>query len=500
MAEELGAQCVTGAAAFAGGNPPTPAAVTTAGPPLINRELASRLCCPHCLPGNSALIAREGMLHCADCGTLYPAARSGSTRIPWLYPEPGLAHLAWSARLRGFLRDNANEYNRLNRSKSRAAAGSATQERIATALLARRAYRDQLMALLEPFGFDGEDLETPTTDLLNDSLPRSQGLTSYAANVFRDWAWENGENEALADAVVSLLASAKHNEAGATLTLGAGACRLPYDLHKRVSPALSVALDINPLLLLIGCKAVHGNSLSLYEFPLAPIAGEGTGVLNHCAAPQALPEDDDFHFALGDATAPPFADGSFDTVVTPWLIDILSTDLYDFVPTVNRLLADGGLWVNVGSMVFRSDDPCRRYSEKEVHEIVESQGFEIVAVDHYHVPYLQSPYSANGRIERMAGFAARKKRTVPCPARASPLPEWITDTSRPVPATAEAAVSSSAHLLNAQVLAAIDGRRSIDAIARLVAREYKLDLTECAFVIQRILLDALPSGNGDSRL
>jgi hypothetical protein len=50
--------------------------------------------------------------------------------------------------------------------------------------------------------------------------------------------------------------------AGPQAGQGAGAGRWPlpagYDLHQRLAPALTVALDINPLLLLVGRKAMFG--------------------------------------------------------------------------------------------------------------------------------------------------------------------------------------------------------------------------------------------------
>jgi hypothetical protein len=44
-------------------------------------------------------------------------------------------------------------------------------------------------------------------------------------------------------------------------------------------------------------------------------------------------------------------------------------------------------------------------------------------------------------------------------------------------------------LLTAQVLAAVDGKRSIKAISKLVAREYDLSMEECVHAIRRILME-----------
>ncbi len=42
----------------------------------------------------------------------------------------------------------------------------------------------------------------------------------------------------------------------------------------------------------------------------------------------------------------------------------------------------------------------------------------------------------------------------------------------------------------AQVLAAVDGKRSINAIAKLVARQYDLSMEECIHATRRILIEA----------
>jgi len=52
----------------------------------------------------------------------------------------------------------------------------------------------------------------------------------------------------------------------------------------------------------------------------------------------------------------------------------------------------------------------------------------------------------------------------------------------------ETSIASSSHLLTAQVLAAVDGKRSIDAITKLVSREYNLPIEECSLAVRRILL------------
>lgn len=457
-----------------------------------NAGFLARLCCPNCDSSEVLELRLSIALRCPDCATEYPLYASGDAYIPWLFSNPDTARLEWNARYRWFLKNNASTYNRLNRALTNTPSASTTRRRINDSRRAHREHRRQVEALLATVGLDADDLVPAVTRVLQENLPRNQSLMSYADNVFRDWAWNNGENDALFDAVDTVLCADQRDEIGSVLTLGAGACRLPYDIHRECAPSLSVSLDLNPLLLIIGSQVIRGCPVPLYEFPTAPLDGGIAGVLQHCSAPVVFDDDAErrFEFVLGDATNPPFVPGSFDTVVTPWLIDILPQDLRDFVPHVNRLLPKDGVWVNTGSLAFFADDPCRCYSEAEVFKIVEENGFELLTVDHRTVPYLQSPHSAHGRVERIMSFAAKKRLDVEPATPAPLLPDWILDTTRPVPSSTETTLASSSYLLSAQVLAAVDGKRSITAIGKLVAREYGLSMDECILAIKRILTEA----------
>lgn len=456
-----------------------------------NAAFLARLRCPRCMSDDALLLRPSGTLYCGGCETSFPVIANGEAYIPWLFSAPETVQLEWSARYRGYLKTNAARHNRLNRALAETRSLTPTHQRIDDTRRAHREHRSQIETLLEPVGLDADDLVPAMTDALQDKLPGNQGLMSYADNVFRDWAWNNGENDALFDAIDTVLCADKRDDLGCVLTLGAGACRLPYDIHRKYAPTLSVALDFNPLLLLIGSRVIRGCPVPLYEFPVAPLSNGDTGVLQHCSAPVAFRDgaDGNFEFVLGDATNPPFAPGSFETVVTPWLIDILPQDLRDFVPHVNRLLPKDGVWVNTGSLVFRDEDPCCCYNEAEVIAIVEENGFDILSVDHRTVPYLQSPNSAHGRVERILSFAAKKRLDVEPVTPVPFLPDWILDTTRPVPPSTETNLASSSYLLTAQVLAAIDGKRSIQGIAKLVAREYDLGMDECIHAVTRILME-----------
>ncbi len=90
----------------------------------------------------------------------------------------------------------------------------------------------------------------------------------------------------------------------------------------QLDTARTIAMDFSPLLLLVAKSVMQGDEPELYEFPLAPKSLEHFAVLRKLSAPK--PVRDDFHLIFGDALRPPFAAASFDTVVTPWIIDIVN--------------------------------------------------------------------------------------------------------------------------------------------------------------------------------
>ena len=284
------------------------------------------------------------------------------------------------------------------------------------------------------------------------------------------------------------------------LTLGAGAGRLSYDLHRRYDAELSVALDWHPLLVFVASRVLHGDKIALHEFPIAPLDKASFAVARTCSAPELLPAGgSSFAFVLADALAAPFKPASFDTLLTPWLVDVVPQSFVDCVRTVNRLLKKTGTWVNTGSLAFLHRDASWCVSQEEAVEIVAANGFDVVASEREAVPHLQSPASGHGRIERVFTFMAVK--TARCgTARAtwSTLPPWLLDTRRPVPDLDEFVVASTRRLLHAQILAAIDGRRSIDEIAQLVAKRYQLQPAEAQGAVRRVVLELYERALGEN--
>jgi hypothetical protein len=117
-----------------------------------------------------------------------------------------------------------------------------------------------------------------------------------------------------------------------------------------------------------------------------------------------------FQFVFADGVEPPFADGSFDSVVTPWFIDQVPRDLPAFFARLARLLRPGGRWLNQGPLVYPEQTPfAQRFSRGELFELAASAGFAIDGWSCASMPYLVSPLSGHGKVESVLSFAASRR-------------------------------------------------------------------------------------------
>ena len=422
-------------------------------------EFFELLCCPRC--SAKPLERAASGLRCLACRTDFPTIGG----IPWLLPEPLAALSEWRQRLQFLVQHLEGEAARIRVELQKPQLRAPTRTRLK---LLAHGYQDQvrrLQALLAPLNISAATpLEVHSA--LRTRLPVSQGLTSYYANIHRDWCWGDEENEASFDAIRDALGA---HPPGRTLILGAGACRLAYDIQQRIHPTLTVAADINPLLLLTGSKVVRGEKASLYEFPIAPKSAEENAILRTLSVEQR--SDDRLQLIFADAMHAPFAPETFDTVVTPWFIDIIPEEFGAFAPRLNRLLRPGGLWINFGSLAFAQPDVADCYSLDEVLEIAAEQGFAKTHVEERLIPYMRSPASRHSRLETVVTFAARKERSADLPPPFSALPEWLIDATQPVPLSAAFQSNALSTRIYAFIMSLIDGRRSLKEMAALLVQQ-----------------------------
>lgn len=176
------------------------------------------------------------------------------------------------------------------------------------------------------------------------------------------------------------------------LVLGAGAGRLAYDVHQECAPELTVVLDINPLLLFTARRMFTGERLELWESPLAPRESTDVAVRRVLCAPR--PARPGIECGFADALDPPFAEESFDVVLTPWLVDIIDEDFAVLAARINRVLTIGGRWVSFGPLAFAQRRPALRYSTQEVTDLLEETGFSLASLEAARIPTCSRPRAA----------------------------------------------------------------------------------------------------------
>jgi len=429
--------------------------------------------CPRC----EGALDGDSSLHCAGCGARFPLIDG----MPWLLPEPAQALAEWQGRLHAFnvhLKRQAAAYrSALHPEITR----SSTRNRLKLLAMACSDHARRLQALLAPLETDAAAATPATYAALAPAVAGSQGLASYYANVHRDWCWGEAENRAAVDAVLQVLGSERPQR---VLVLGSGAGRLAYDMHAALQPQATIALDINPLLMAVARRMYAGEKVELYEFPVAPRDLASHALLRTLSAPARAAAG--LQLVFGDAKQPPFAPGTFDTVLTPWLVDVVDIDLPRLAATVNSLLAPGGRWICTGTLFFQQADPAHAYSSDEVIEIVSAAGFTAPEFVTSQQPYLASPASRHSRLEEVVTFAVQKQQDVELPVKAEP--PWLVDPRHPVPLLPEVADHTLALRVRGYVASLIDGRRSLADIAARLVEERLLPPTEATGIVRDYLL------------
>lgn len=442
-------------------------------PAVLPAEL---LACPCC----SADLRRDADdWLCTGCQTRFPLLDG----IPWLLADPAASLGEWRDRLHRLVLELQRQSQSIRGELEAGNLLTTTRSRLK---LLSQAYADharRLQALLAPLALDHKQASLETHLALGTRLPPSQDLASYYVNLHRDWVWGDEENRASLQLVESVIGTVP---LGKTLVLGAGAGRLAYDLHRARNPACTIGVDINPLLLFAAGRIVAGGAVSLYEFPIAPRAVDDHAILRELKAP--APVGPNFFLVFADALRAPFAAERFDTVVTPWFIDIIAADLAELAPRINRLLKQGGRWITFGSIAFAHREAARCYSLDETLEVIARSGFKTGAAREASIPYMRSPASRHSRIETTVAFAATKTGAAPPIAEFMMLPEWIVDGSRPVPLLQDFQMTAMATRIYAFVMGMIDGKRTLNDMAEMLVARKLMTLEEARPAVRAFLI------------
>lgn len=396
------------------------------------------------------------------------AEPKGSLGVPWIYRDPKGALKHWQNKIENVFQYSAQKLENLEAASARPGLLQSTRARLQRLSEGHQKNLQYLRGLMGSF-VDAHADSQHESNL--EKVPRQQSATAYQATLFRDWVWGKQQVARYASLLTPHLKDKKR-----LAFLGAGACGLPIAVHNEIRPELSVAVDINPLLLIPAKRLLQGEIVRLVEFPTVPSQSEYVFVDHEIKL--STPTAPGFELLFCDAQNLPAKDGSFDAVVTSWFLDIIPRDFRETARLVNVILGEGGIWTNIGQLGFEKNDLTQTYGPDEVKEILLEAGFQIEAFETHDLPYLQSPYDAVGRQDKVWAFAARKVKHAKRPATHEYWPEWITNSKLPVPAGVELRQLRVRSDIYSVVLELVDGKNSIEDIAAILSSELSIPEAE----------------------
>lgn len=304
---------------------------------------------------------------------------------------------------------------------------------------------------------------------LQEGMGNAGNLSEYYDIILRDWAWPGPENSQALERAVACLPEGLNTKR--MLVLGAGAARLSWDLHCALQPDCTVALDSNPLLLIVADTLIRKRqAIELAEFKTFPQLGKEVTRTWSLQPPQDDAALTASWFALGaNAWRAPLQPNSFDLIVTPWFIDVNGGDVRDTIGVISQLLAPGGRWLNTGPLLFTRHLPLeQKYQDSEIRDFLDLAGFSIETESVTEADHLDSPLEVRKQHEQLWTFCAKSPAQTPTSTLAlSGQPPWLI--MHHLPVTEHAYVSVQQHPLIEAILALIDGKRSINDIAELIA-------------------------------
>lgn len=226
-------------------------------------------------------------------------------------------------------------------------------------------------------------------------------VRSTLKQLVRDWSEEGrGEREAcytpMIDALIKHFSNVSPDERCNVRVLvpGAGLGRLAYDIAK-----LGFTCQGNEfsLFMLLTSSFILNRTESLNQHVLHPYAHsfsnipEASALLREIRIPDVLPSDlpkeSNFSMVAGDFEeiyGNPDEDNEhidqWDAIVTCFFIDT-AKNIVNYLRTFHRILAPGGVWINLGPLLWHWEnsgtDPSIELDLEQVKALVEEIGFEI---------------------------------------------------------------------------------------------------------------------------
>lgn len=459
---------------------------------MIAPDLLAKLRCPKC---KGPIKSKSGKGQCGTCLLTFPTLQS----IPLMVPHPEQTWREWQQKVLHQLATYEREISEIHAcevERSKQGAKTSGRQSAEDDTLARwQALKEGLVingttlhALMKPLLAQKWSTASLTASVKSDLLMQPS-LMGYYANLNRDWSWGEAEIDSQVQAIEGLW---PQSEKGCeVLILGSGAGGFSSALAAQHPETKFFQLDLNPFLLLVHEAMNSGQALDWAEFPVSPLDHRCSVVKQKLIRPQNWLSTAEQHLIWGDALQTPFADESFDLVLTPWIIDILPQDFERTAKSIARLLKKNGRWINLGPYGFHQNHWLKRHSDREVLKLLGDLGFEELVSRKAEVPYLNSPFASQKRFEQMLVFSARRPLTLPEVAALPKSSEWLCDSSLPVPRTEALMSYRLATETQAQIFALVDGQRSLAEIADEWGRSHGFQREEALAAVETLFRQTL---------
>lgn len=308
---------------------------------------------------------------------------------------------------------------------------------------------------------------------LPDALPDSQWHNMATANdvakahstirqLYRDWSAEGGatERNLVTNTVLEDLRARLRSSKGKNILLpGAGLARLAFDLNCNGYNTTGNEISYHQLL---ASNWVLNHTKHAGQYKLSPFATTFTNLRSrtqqfrevqipdiHPATALAQKAQNgelvgEMQMHAGDFTTTYSQAGEravFDAVVSIFFIDT-APNLIAYVETVRNCLIDGGIWINVGPLLWHFDEKTTRQPDEDKHHndmtngtnsgiaepgsfeltddevilLLEKMGFEIVTheilASGLGLGYIQDPESMLQNLYQCSHWIARKKAEI----------------------------------------------------------------------------------------
>ena len=290
------------------------------------------------------------------------------------------------------------------------------------------------------------------------------------------------------------------------LILGAGSARLAFDLACEITCDEIVATEINPLLFLAAKEILDGKALDLYEIAELPASLETASVKRSLKIPTNAQMKSKLTLLFNDFTEDRLQEAQFDVVITPWFIDVVGLPFETTRLKINRLLTLDGSWVNLGPLMFMTNDRAELLTNDEIQSRLSQSdsGFRVERKSQNWMTQLKSSLSATFRTDAVYGWRAEKIETRTT-AHASdmskaiaPRAEFIQDTGRPVVLerllpNLDLEEAAQSHALLSEILMACHEGQSIRQMAAKLAPDFGLPVEAVELIVQGVLVNFIRS-------